>query len=163
MSILEASGQIILIKPFYLNKGKRIIKSPKIYFLDTGLLCYLSGITNAGQIFKGPMSGQMFETVVAGEIVRSFYNKCKIPRIFWWRTSYGEEVDFVVEDKGRILPVEVKMSSAANRQMAKGLISFRDLFADKVDNALLVNLSKEKMILGKNIISVPFTDFIRQL
>lgn len=163
LSVLEASGQIIFVKPFYLNKGKRIIKSPKIYFLDTGLLCYLSGITSPEQIFKGSMSGQLFETVVAGEIVRSFYNKGKIPRIFWWRTSYGEEVDFIVEDKGKILPVEVKTSSAVNRQMAKGLISFRDLFSDKIDKALLINLSKEKVKLGEKVISMPFMDFIRQL
>lgn len=163
LSILEASGQIIFVKPFYLNKGKRIIKSPKIYFLDTGLLCYLTGVTASEQIFKGPMSGQMFETIVVGEIVRSFYNKGKIPRIFWWRTSYGEEVDFIVEDKGRILPIEIKMSSAVNRQMAKGLILFRDLFPDKVDKALLINLSKTKTILDEKIISTPFTDFIHQL
>lgn len=163
LSVLEASGQIILIKPFYLNKGKRLIKSPKIYFLDTGLLCYLSGVTNVEQIFKGPMSGQMFETVVVGEIVRSAYNKGRLPRIFWWRTSYGEEVDFVVEDKGKILPIEVKMSSVSNRRMAKGLISFRDLFADKIDEALLVNLSKEKIMLDKKIISLPFADFIRRI
>ncbi|MCK4436907.1 ATP-binding protein [bacterium] len=162
ISILEASGQIVLIKPFYRNKGKRIVKSPRIYFLDTGLLCYLTGITDVKQIFRGPMSGQLFETVVAGEIIRGFYNRGRIPRIFWWRTSYGDEVDFVVEDRGKILPVEVKTSSKANKQMARGLISFCRLFPEMIDRALLVNLSREKMILDKKITSVPFTDFIRQ-
>ncbi|MBU2102162.1 MAG: ATP-binding protein, partial [Candidatus Omnitrophica bacterium] len=99
VSVLEASGQIVTIKPFYANKGKRIIKSPKIYFLDTGLWCYLSGVVSSAQVFKGSLSGQLLETVVLGEIMRSFHARGKIPRIFWWRTSYGEEVDFIIEDK----------------------------------------------------------------
>ena len=111
----------ISVKPFYLNKGKRIIKSPKIYFLDTGLLCYLNGITTTAQIFKGPLSGQLFETLVLGEIVRNFYNRGKIPRVYCWRTSHGEEVDFIMEDKGRIIPLEVKLSSKVNKRMANSL------------------------------------------
>lgn len=163
ISVLEACRQIILIKPFYLNKGKRIIKSPKIYFLDTGLLCYLAGISSVKQIFKGPLSGQLLETAVLSEIVRNFYNRGKIPRVFWWRTSYGEEVDFIIEDKSKIAPLEIKLSSRANRQMAKNLISFCKLFSDRIDKGFLVNLSQEKLKLDKKVISVPFADFIRQL
>ena len=163
ISILEASGQIISVKPFYINKGKRIIKSPKIYFLDTGLLCYLAGITTTKQIFKGPLSGQFLETAVLCEIIRNFYNNGKIPRIYWWRTSYGEEIDFIVEDKGKIIPIEVKTSSRVNKQMAKNLISFCKLFYDKIDTAFLINLSKEKLMLDKKVISIPFVDFINHL
>lgn len=161
ISILETSGQIVSIKPFYLNRGKRIIKNPKIYFLDTGLLCYLLGITSIKQIFKGPLSGQLLETVLLGEMVRSFYNQGKVPKIFWWRTSYGEEVDFIIEDGGKIMPVEVKLSSKANRQMARGLIAFSKLFSDKIDMAFLVNLSQEKLMIDKKILSVPFVDFLQ--
>ena len=163
ISILEASGQIISVKPFYLNKGKRIIKSPKIYFLDTGLLCYLNGITTTTQIFKGHLSGQLFETLVLGEIVRNFYNRGKIPRVYWWRTSHGEEVDFIMEDKGRIIPLEVKLSSKVNKRMVNSLIAFCKLFSDKIDKAFLINLSQDKLMLDKKIISIPFTDFIYQL
>ncbi len=163
ISVLEASGQIILVQPFYLNKGKRIIKSPKIYFLDTGFLCYLSGISSEKQIFKGPLSGQMLETAVAGEIAKNFYNRGKIPRIFWWRTSHGDEVDFIIEDKGRIIPVEVKLSAKINANMVKGLNSFCRLFYEKIDGAFLVSLSKEKLIMGKKILAIPFTDLISRL
>lgn len=163
ISLLEASGQIICVKPFYLNKGKRIIKSSKLYLLDTGLLCYLAGMTSTKQIFKGPLSGQMFETVVLGEIVRSFYNRGEIPRIFWWRTSYGEEVDFIIERKGKIIPVEIKLSAKVNMRMAKNLISFCNLFSDSIDKAFLVNLSHEKLMLDKKIFSIPLADFIQQL
>lgn len=161
VSLLEAGLQIILIKPFYINKGKRIVKSPKIYFLDTGLLCYLSGITSPKQVFAGHLSGQFFETAVLGELVRNFYNQGKIPRVYWWRTSYGEEVDFVIEYGGKIIPVEVKLSANVNREMIKGLISFSKLFIDKTDKALLVDLSGSELFLDKKIISVPFGKFIQ--
>lgn len=160
ISILEASGQIVLIKPFYLNKGKRIVKSPKIYFLDTGLLCYLLGIATPSQIFKGHLSGQLFETVLVDEVLRFFYNRGRIPRLFWWRTSYGEEVDFIIEDKGNLIPVEVKLTTRVNSGMAKSLVSFCSLFSNKIDKAFLVNLSKRKLLLGKNIVSIPFSDFL---
>jgi len=161
LSVLEASSQIILIKPFYLNKGKRIIKSPKIYFLDTGLLCYLSGISSINQIFKGPLSGQLFETVVIGEIVKRFYNNGKIPKIYWWRTSYGEEVDFVIEDKGKITPIEVKLSANINMEMAKGLINFYNLFSDKIERGFLINLSQDKIKFNDKIESISFIDFAK--
>lgn len=163
ISILEASNQVVSIKPFYLNRGKRLIKSPKIYFVDSGLLCYLSGVSNIQQVFKGPLSGQLFETIVLSEVIKSFWNKGKIPKIFWWRTSYGEEVDFIIEDKGRIMPVEVKLSAKTNTQMIKGLKAFCGLFSDKVDKAFLVNLSGERAILDKKITAVPFAEFINQL
>lgn len=162
ISVLEASCQIISIKPFYLNKGKRIIKSPKIYFLDTGLLCYLCGIISTNQVFRGPISGQLLETVVLSEVVKSFYNRGSIPKIFCWRTSSGEEVDFVIEAGGQIIPLEVKLSARANRQMAKGLVSFSKLFGDKIERAFLVNLSQEELRLDKEITSIHLVDFIRR-
>lgn len=162
ISILEASGQVITIKPFYMNKGKRIIKSPKIFFLDTGLLCYLSGIVSVSQVFKGPLSGQLLETIVLGEILRNFYSLGTIPRIFWWRTSYGEEVDFILENKGRLIPIEVKLTAKSDTKIIKGLSAFCELFSDKVDTGYLINLSMEKTVLGKQIMSLPFFDQVNK-
>ncbi|MFH1227257.1 MAG: ATP-binding protein [Planctomycetota bacterium] len=156
ISILEASGQIVSIKPFYMNRGKRIIKSPKIYFLDTGLLCYLNGLTSPAQVFKGMASGQLFETLVLGEIIRTFYNKGVVPRIFWWRTSNGEEVDFVIEHRARVIPIEVKLSSRATPQMARSLASFIRLFAEKIDRGILLTLLSQPLKLDKKITALPF-------
>lgn len=161
ISILEASNQIVLVKPFYLNKGKRIIKSPKIYFLDTGLLCYLAGLTDKEQIFRGPLSGQLFETAVLGEIIRNFYHSGELPRIFWWRTSYGEEVDFIVEVKGRVIPIEIKISSQANKEMIKSLLAFNKLFSGKVDMSYLINLSDKEIMLEKSVKAVSFFEFMK--
>jgi len=151
ISVLEASHQIIIITPFYKNKGKRLIKSPKVYFLDTGFLCYLTGISDDQQIFKGPLSGQLLEAVVLGEIIRNFYNKGEIPRVFWWRTSHGEEVDFVVEHNGKIFPIEVKMSAQTNQSMARGLFLFSKIFKNEIKKAILLNLADKEMILGDKL------------
>ena len=103
----------------------------------------------------------MFETLVLGEIVRNFHNRGVVPRIFWWRTSYGEEVDFVIESKGKLIPVEVKLSSKVNLNIASNLFSFCKLFHEKIDKAFIVNLSREKLILDKKIISFPFAQFLK--
>ena len=161
ISVLEACNQIALIKPFYKNKGKRIIKSPKLYFLDTGFLCYLAGISHKEQVFKAPLAGQMFESAVIGEIIRSFCNRGEIPRVFWWRTSYGEEVDFIIEREGKIIPLEVKMTSRANKDLARGLFSFSKLFADDIKKSILINLSDKKMLLGDRVEAQPFSQFIK--
>jgi hypothetical protein len=163
ISLLEASGQIISLKPFYINKGKRIIKSPKIYFVDTGLLCYLTGLDSVDQIFKGPFSGQMYETIVLSELLKYFYSRGIIPRVYWWRTSSGDEVDFIIELKGRIIPVEVKLSANATMEMAKGLTKFRELFADRIDHAYIVNLSLEKQLIDRTITALPLFKFINTL
>jgi len=164
VALLEAGLQIILIKPYYINKGKRIIKSPKIYFLDTGILCHLLGITSPKQVFAGYLSGQIFETAVLGEIVRFIQNEGKVPQIYWWRTSYGEEVDFLIETGGRIIPLEVKLTSQVNTGMAQSLISFSKFFHNKVEHAILVNLSSgHPLSLGDKITAIPFGRFISDM
>ncbi len=161
VSILEACNQIYLVKPFYKNRGKRIIKSPKIYFLDTGFLCFLSGITSVEQIFKGPLAGRLLENVVLGEILRGFLNKGEMPRVYWWRTSYGEEVDFIMEKEGKIYPIEVKLSSKSNKELAAGLISFSKLFNREVGKAYLVNFAERKSILADGVECCPINDFLK--
>lgn len=161
ISVLEACNQIVLIKPFYKNKGKRIVKRPKAYFLDTGFLCYLNGIMQKEQVLKGPQAGQLFEAAVLGEIIRNFYHRGEIPRIFWWRTSHGEEVDFIVERKGKIIPIEVKMTSRQDEALIRGLVAFTGLFDREIEKSILVNLSDKRLLLDKKIECLPFKDFIK--
>ncbi|OGT70625.1 MAG: hypothetical protein A3I78_00900, partial [Gammaproteobacteria bacterium RIFCSPLOWO2_02_FULL_56_15] len=128
ISILEASHQVILIKPYYRNKGKRIVKSPKVYFLDTGLLCFLNGIYYHEQIFKGPSSGQLFEASVLGELIRKFHMEGEIPKIYWWRTNTGEEIDFILERGQKIFPLEIKLTTRSHQGLIKNMASFCKLF-----------------------------------
>jgi len=160
VSVLEASNQITLVKPFYINKGKRIIKSPKVYFLDPGLVCYLNGINSINQVFKGPLAGSLFETIVLGEIIRYFYNTGKVCRCFWWRTSHGQEVDFIVEEAGEIIPIEVKLAAKVKKEMIKDVLSFMNLFSDKIKRAMLINLSDNGIMMGEKIKAIPFNEFI---
>jgi predicted AAA+ superfamily ATPase len=161
LSVLEASHQVILIAPFYKNKGKRIIKSPRIYFLDTGLLCFLNGISSKEQIFKGPLAGALLENVVLGEILRGFHNRGEIPRIFWWRTSYGEEVDFILERQGKMIPIEIKMTSRIDKALTKNLQSFCGLFKNEIAKGYLVNLAKQKWKVENNIEMIPLGEFLK--
>lgn len=163
ISVLEASNQIILIKPFYRSKGKRIIKSPKVYFLDSGFLCYLNSITEKEQIFKGPLAGQFFESMIIGEIIRDFYNRGEVPRVFWWRTSSGQEIDFIVERKGKIIPIEAKMTSRLDKNLTMALFSFTKLFAKETKKAFLINLFGGKLRLDRQVESLPFEAFIEML
>lgn len=163
VSILEASGQITILKPYYTNKPKRVIKSPKIYFLDTGLLCYLLEITSNEQVFKGPFAGQMLETMVLGELTKYYLNNGAAPRIYWWKTSEGHEVDFIVESRGRLIPIEVKMSSRINTEMVKNLAIFSGYFADKVGPKYVVNLAAEKVNLHGSTLCLPMNDFIKEI
>jgi len=162
ISVLEATYQVVLIKPYYRNRGKRLVKSSKVYFTDTGFLCYLNGLTTPDQVFKGPASGQLFETFVLGEILRSFYAKGEIPRIYWWRTSHGQEVDFIVETKGKLIPIEVKLGSKQNQEMIRELVSFVSLFREDIKQGLLINMADRSLVLHEKIRSLPYEQFIRQ-
>ncbi|MBW2648124.1 MAG: DUF4143 domain-containing protein, partial [Deltaproteobacteria bacterium] len=84
-------------------------------------------------------------------------------RVYWWRTSHGQEVDFIVEREGKIQPIEVKMTSRINRTLIKSLESFCELFPDEIDKGYLVSLAPEKVKMGDKIEIQPFKDFIVQL
>jgi predicted AAA+ superfamily ATPase len=162
ISILEASGQVFLLKPFYINKGKRLVKNPKLYFLDTGLLNYLLGLESSGQVFKGPAAGQMLETAALGEIIRKAYNNGQLPRVYYWRTSYGEEVDFIIEERTKLVPVEIKLSANISAAAAKAAVSFIDLFPEKVDKGYVVSFSEANVRLTDKIQAVSFSDFVNR-
>lgn len=98
IGVLEASNIIYLLKPFYRNFGKRIIKSPKLYFLDTGLLCYLMNIQSADSLRNNPLLGACFETFAFGQMLRSLHNQGKSDEIYYFRDKDGREVDFLIPE-----------------------------------------------------------------
>ncbi|MFH1705982.1 MAG: ATP-binding protein [Patescibacteria group bacterium] len=159
LSLLEASGQISLIKSYYRNRGKRLIKSPKLYFLDTGLFCHLVGLTNPDQIFIGPFSGCHLETLVLSEIYKHFYNQGLTPKVYFWRTSAQQEVDFIVEDRGQIIPLEIKLTAKANLNMTKSLTNFMELF--KLPKGFIVNLGDKTTFLSNQVTSLPISNLLK--
>ena len=111
LSVLEATFQVIVLRPYFANVGKRLVKTPKVYFTDTGTLCYLAGLRDPEHAASGPMGGAIFESAVLSEVLKTFVHRGEDPQVYFWRTSYGAEVDIVVEAAGKLIPIEVKLTS----------------------------------------------------
>jgi predicted AAA+ superfamily ATPase len=111
ISILEASGIVSLLQPYHSNALKRLAKSPKLYFLDTGLCSWLAGYQSAADLSRSPLAGAMLETWVYGQLLRSFTNVGIDPQLYYFRNHDGAEVDFLLEYNQCLYPMEVKLSS----------------------------------------------------
>jgi predicted AAA+ superfamily ATPase len=122
LNILEATGQVTLVPPFFENFGKRLIKSPKVYFVDPGLLCYLLGIESESTLNRSPFLGALFETLVASEIVKTQLNTGSLRALYYFRDQQGLEVDFVVpRGDRRLFLIETKASRTVTPQMGESL------------------------------------------
>jgi uncharacterized protein len=111
LGVLEVTGQIVLVPPFFESFGKRLVKSPKLYFMDSGLACHLLGIDTSRALDRSPFLGALFEGFVASEIVKRRINAGRRPELYWFRDHQGLEVDFVVpRGDRRLLLVEAKAS-----------------------------------------------------
>jgi len=121
LSILESTYIAFLLKPYYKNFNKRLIKMPKLYFYDTGLVCSLLGIQNKQQIATHYLSGSLFESFALAEIIKYRFNKGLEPQCYYWRDRTGNEVDYVVEDAGLLLSIEAKSSKTIADDFFKGL------------------------------------------
>lgn len=108
LSILEAGYILHLLQPHHVNFGKRLVKSPKLYFHDTGLAAYLQGIRDPDHLSIHPSRGALFETFVIGELLKHRYNHGLPSNLYFWRNNVGDEVDVLVEEGGALQPVEIK-------------------------------------------------------
>ncbi len=130
ISALEASRVIYLLKPYYKNLGKRITQSPKIYFTDTAMVCYLTGIQTKEHMLNSPLSGALFENLVISETLKMFYNKAINPNLYYLRTSNNLEIDLLIEIDNQIKAYEIKLSQTPTLVMAKWLNQASLLFKD---------------------------------
>lgn len=108
MSVLEASDILFLLPPYHRNFGKRLVKTPKLYFVDVGLACWLLGIRTAEQLALHPSRGALFETLVVSEFLKSRYNKGLPSDLYFWRDNNGVEADLLFEHQGKLQIVEIK-------------------------------------------------------
>lgn len=132
ISVLLTSYQIIVLQPYHANLGKRLVKRPKVYFTDTGTLCYLVGLRDPLHAMQGPMAGAIMETAVVAELTKAYLHSGDEPRLAFWRTARGSEVDIVVEDQLRLYPIEVKASATPRPEMTRGIAELaRTLAATK--------------------------------
>lgn len=140
VSVLEASHQIHLLPPFSRNLSKRLVRAPKVYFSDTGLLCHLLGQRDDDAVLAGATGGAIFENFVFGELLRAFKTRGRHADITFFRSSDGLDVDFLVQDKGRLYPIEVKRSATPRPEMAAGIERLRALLPGEVGPGLVLML-----------------------
>ena len=121
LSVLEASYIIFLLKPHHRNFGKRLIKSPKLYFYDTGLAAWLLGINDAKQMSIHAMRGALFENLMISELLKGRFNKALASNLYFWRDNTGNEIDVLIEKTGTLIPVEIKSGQTVTKDYFTGL------------------------------------------
>lgn len=133
ISLLEASYIIFLVQPYYNNFSKRIIKSPKLYFSDTGIVCSLLGIDSPEMLKTHYLYGSLFENMIIGDIRKQFYNLGKQPNMYFWRESNGTEVDCIIEFSATSrMAIEIKAGQTFSKDYYKNLKHYPDEAAKKV-------------------------------
>ncbi len=156
LSVLQASFQVVVVRPYYANIGKRLVKTPKVYFTDTGTLCHLVGLLDARHAANGPMGGAIFETAVLSELLRTMVHRGEDARIHFWRTSSGRQVDFLVERRQRLIPIEVKSTTTLRPAMASGIESLRRDLGGRVANGFVIHPGDIELPLTRGVTAIPF-------
>jgi predicted AAA+ superfamily ATPase len=142
LGVLETTAQIIVVPPFYENLGKRLIKSPKVYFADSGLACHLLGVDTAAELKKSPFFGALFEGFVASEIIKAQVNRGDRPEIYHFRDAQGLEVDFLIPGRGgSVSLVECKASSTVRPAMAEPMRRVAQALTERRPDATKVSLT----------------------
>ena len=140
LNILELTGQLILVPPFYENFGKRLVKTPKVFFADSGLACHLLGIETLAELNKSPFIGALFEGFVAAEIVKHQLNQGKRKELYYFRDLQGLEVDFVVpKSANKLTLIEAKSTKTPKPSMAKSLQKLKKNIGSYQCQSLLVH------------------------
>jgi predicted AAA+ superfamily ATPase len=132
ISLLEMSYIIYQLKPHHQNFKKRLIKSPKLYFCDTGLACSLLDLNSAEQLESHYLKGALFENLIVAEYLKSSYNKGKKPACYFWRDQVGNEIDMIVEHENKLIPIEIKSGKTVSQDYFKNLSYWRNLSGEEV-------------------------------
>lgn len=144
LSILEITGQILLVPPFYENFGKRLVKTPKLYLTDAGLACHLLGIGSESALRNSPFLGPVFEGFVAAEVIKHRLNRGQARGLYYFRDQQGLEVDFVVDDGNRRLTlIEAKATRTPTPEAAAPLRRLASASADYQTTAWLVHAGQK--------------------
>ncbi len=137
LSILEASFIIFRLYPYYENFGKRVIKSPKLYFSDVGIASYLLGIEQKSQIARDPLLGSLFENMVVMDAVKTRYNQGRDPNLYFYRDNNKNEVDLIYKKQRELIPVEIKAAMTYNDNLLKGVRYFQKINPDSEHGCLI--------------------------
>ena len=156
LSVLQASGVVRLLRPFWSNATKRLTKTPKLYFTDTGLACHLLGWSSPETLRRGAMAGHVFETFVVGEIIKSYLNAGGDARnVHFYRDARQREIDLIIQE-GRVLhPVEIKTSATVTREAAAGFSVLNDVGDYDVGAGAVICQTREPYPVTATVKAVP--------
>jgi predicted AAA+ superfamily ATPase len=125
ISILKACYILYELPPYFRNISKQVMKSPKLFFTDTGLACYLLNLTLAEQVERDPLRGNLYENLLIMDQVKQLMNQGKKPRLFYYRDSHGHEVDLLIPCGRQLIPVEIKSGATFHPEFIRGIRNFR--------------------------------------
>lgn len=138
ISILKTSFIVFLLAPYHRNFNKRISKSPKLFFYDTGLACHLLGIRTDEQLYSHPSRGALFENLIVAEVVKTYMHRRQEPPVYFWRDQSGHELDLLIEEAGALYPVEIKSGQTVNPSMLNDIVWWNRLTGNPASHATLV-------------------------
>lgn len=156
LSILQASFQVYLLQPYHSNITKRLIKTPKLYFLDTGLCSYLTEWASPETLEAGTMSGAIFETYVLTELLKSYWHKGLQPVLYYYRDKDKREIDFLIEQNQKLYPIEVKKAGMPKKDWIKSFSALQKLNRD-IGNGAVVSMVEKRFPIDDSNDTVPIT------
>lgn len=164
ISVLQSSGQIFLLEPYYRNLGKRLVKSPKLYMCDTGLALFLMGFESFEAILNHPIIGPIWETHVVMQVVKHYHALGKTKPIWFWRTIHGAEIDLLIEEGGRFWAIEAKFSENPDQKALKGIDSLKKMYGDEsLIAGFIASRTKNVYPLSGRVDAVPGSDIDRHI
>jgi len=156
LSLLQATYVVHLLRPYYRNHSKRLVKAPKLYFVDTGLLCHLLGIDTADRLLKSAARGHIFENMVVMEIVKGLGRSKQRQQLYFYRTHKGHEVDLLYESAERLEAYEIKFSKTVTSGMASSLVHFKHDHPEAT--CKLLSLAEEERPLAPGISAIHWSE-----
>jgi predicted AAA+ superfamily ATPase len=149
LSILVSSGLVYLLPPYSVNVEKRVIKTPKLYFLDTGLAAYLTRWSSPAVLMEGAMAGAFFETFVVSEILKSYYYAGTEPALFYYRDKDQKEVDLLIMENGCLYPLEIKKSASPKKDDTKAFSALSAIKGMRIGAGGVIGTGKTLGILDR--------------
>lgn len=154
LAVLQACGLVYLLRPYFTSRSKRLLKTPKLYFLDTGLCAHLAGWSSPRVLERGAMAGPILETYVVTEILKSYWHNGREPRIFFYRDKEKREIDVILEENGTLYPIEIKKTATPHPRDTRHF-AVLDRLGVPVGPGGLVCLRQSHVPLAPNVHAVP--------
>ena len=160
MNLLEVTYQISFVRPYFTHLGKRLVKTPKLYFNDTGMAAHLMGVNEWKVLENQGHAGPMVETWVAGELLKLMPVLDHRFRLYFWRTQTGQEVDFLIERAGKLVAIEVKWGRQINESDIKNLNRLAEDLKERLLFSIILYSGAESVPLGPKTVAMPFPVFL---